>query len=110
MIPFFVVTWPPNLSSSDLFKGISGPDPDEKLAPNIIDKYRDARARKALYHVGCSHHLAADSSPCDTKHTIAPLLRPSLVKRGRISVKEHRCGGNHVGGELLLRCLGPLPL
>ena len=25
--------------SSDIFKGISGPDPDEKLAPNIIDKY-----------------------------------------------------------------------
>jgi hypothetical protein len=37
--PFFVVTWLPNLSSSDAFKGISGPDSDEKLVPNIIDKY-----------------------------------------------------------------------
>jgi hypothetical protein len=40
VVPFFVVTWPPNLIISDLFKGISGPDSDEKLAPNIIDKYR----------------------------------------------------------------------
>jgi len=39
VVHFFVVTWPPNLSSSDIFKEISGPDPDEKLAPNIIDKY-----------------------------------------------------------------------
>jgi hypothetical protein len=39
VVPFFVVTWPPNLIISDLFKGISGPDSDEKLAPNIIDKY-----------------------------------------------------------------------
>jgi len=39
VVPFFVVTWPPNLISSDTFKGISGPDSDEKLAPNIIDKY-----------------------------------------------------------------------
>ncbi len=38
--PFFVVTWLPNLSSSDTFKGIFGPDSDEKLVPNIIDKYR----------------------------------------------------------------------
>jgi hypothetical protein len=37
--PFFVVSWPPNLMSSDTFKGISGPDSDEKLVPNIIDKY-----------------------------------------------------------------------
>ncbi len=37
--PFFGVTWLPNLSSSDTFKGISGPDSDEKLVPNIIDKY-----------------------------------------------------------------------
>jgi hypothetical protein len=35
----FIVTWPPNLISSDTFTGISGPDSDEKLAPNIIDKY-----------------------------------------------------------------------
>ena len=34
-VPFFVVSWPPNLIISDIFKGISGPDPDEKLAPNI---------------------------------------------------------------------------
>ena len=33
--PFFVVTWPPNLSSSDMFKGIAGPDSDEKLVPYI---------------------------------------------------------------------------
>jgi hypothetical protein len=33
--PFFVVTWPPNLISSDPFKRISGPDSDEKLVPNI---------------------------------------------------------------------------
>src|SRR6266536_989605 len=39
MSPFFVVTWPPNLIISDTFKEISGPDSDEKLAPNIIDKY-----------------------------------------------------------------------
>jgi hypothetical protein len=39
VVPFFIVTWPPNLMSSDTFKGISGPDSDEKLAPNIIDKY-----------------------------------------------------------------------
>ena len=39
MVPFFVVTWPPNLMSSDTFKGIFGPDSDEKLVPNIIDKY-----------------------------------------------------------------------
>jgi hypothetical protein len=37
VVPCFVVTWPPNLMSSDTFKGISGPDPDEKLVPNIID-------------------------------------------------------------------------
>jgi hypothetical protein len=43
MSPFFVVTWPPNLISSDTFKGISGPDSDEKLAPNIIDKYKWTR-------------------------------------------------------------------
>ncbi len=35
MSPFFIVTWPPNLIISDTFKGISGPDSDEKLAPNI---------------------------------------------------------------------------
>ena len=35
VVPFFIVTWPPNLFSSDTFKGISGPDSDEKLAPNI---------------------------------------------------------------------------
>lgn len=40
VVPFFIVTWPPNLIISDTFKGISGPDPDEKLAPNIIDKYK----------------------------------------------------------------------
>jgi len=34
-----MVTWPPNLIISDTFTGISGPDSDEKLAPNIIDKY-----------------------------------------------------------------------
>ncbi len=39
VVPFFIVTWPPNLFSSDTFKGISGPDSDSKLAPNIIDKY-----------------------------------------------------------------------
>ena len=39
VVPFFVVTWPPNLIISDTFKEISGPDSDEKLAPNIIDKY-----------------------------------------------------------------------
>ncbi len=39
VVPFFMVTWPPNLFSSDTFKGISGPDSDSKLAPNIIDKY-----------------------------------------------------------------------
>jgi len=43
MSPFFVVTWPPNLTSSDTFKRISGPDSDEKLVPNIIDKYNRAR-------------------------------------------------------------------
>ena len=37
--PFFVVTWPLNLIISDTIKRISGPDSDEKLAPNIIDKY-----------------------------------------------------------------------
>ena len=40
VVHFFVVTWPPNLSSSDIFKEIAGPDSDEKVAPNIIDKYR----------------------------------------------------------------------
>ncbi len=35
VVPFFIVTWPPNLFSSDTFKGISGPDSDSKLAPNI---------------------------------------------------------------------------
>ena len=40
VVPFFIVTWPPNLFSSDTFKGISGPDSDSKLAPNIIDKYK----------------------------------------------------------------------
>jgi Integrase core domain len=40
VVPFFAVTWPPNLMSSDTFKGISGPHSDEKLAPNIIDKYK----------------------------------------------------------------------
>jgi hypothetical protein len=39
VVPFFIVTWPPNLFSSDTYKGISGPDSDSKLAPNIIDKY-----------------------------------------------------------------------
>src|SRR6266566_3957741 len=39
LVPFFRVRWPPNLSISDVFKGISGPDSDSKLAPNIIDKY-----------------------------------------------------------------------
>ncbi len=39
VVHFFVVTWPPNLSSSDIFKEIAGPDSDEKVAPNIIDKY-----------------------------------------------------------------------
>jgi len=52
MSPFFVVTWLTNLSSSDTFKGISGPDSDEKLVPNIIDKYnrfllgRETKARR----------------------------------------------------------------
>jgi len=41
--PFFIVTWPPNLIISDTFTGISGPDSDEKLAPNIIDKYTPVR-------------------------------------------------------------------
>jgi hypothetical protein len=45
VVPFFVVTWPPNLSSSDTFKGIAGPDPDEKLAPDIIDKYTSTRSQ-----------------------------------------------------------------
>jgi len=40
VVHFFVVTWLPNLIISDTFKEISGPDPDEKLAPNIIDKYK----------------------------------------------------------------------
>ena len=31
--------------SSDTFKGISGPDSNEKLAPNIIDKYSPALNR-----------------------------------------------------------------
>ena len=35
VVPFFIVTWPPNVFSSDTFKGISGPDSDSKLAPNI---------------------------------------------------------------------------
>ncbi len=39
VVPFFIVTWPPNLFSSDTFKEISGPHSDSKLAPNIIDKY-----------------------------------------------------------------------
>ena len=39
VVPFFIVTWPLNLISSDTFKGISGPLSDSKLAPNIIDKY-----------------------------------------------------------------------
>jgi hypothetical protein len=45
VVPFFIVTWPPNLISSDMFKGISGPDPDSKLAPNIIDKYKLPKAQ-----------------------------------------------------------------
>jgi len=45
VVPCFVVTWPPNLMSSDTFKGISGPDPDEKLVPNIIDKYTESICR-----------------------------------------------------------------
>ncbi len=47
VVHFFVVTWPPNLSSSDIFKEIAGPDSDEKVAPNIIDKYK--RAQSASY-------------------------------------------------------------
>ncbi len=43
VVHFFVVTWLPNLIISDTFKEISGPDPDEKLAPNIIDKYTGRR-------------------------------------------------------------------
>jgi len=39
VLPFFGVRWPPNLIISDVGKGISGPDSDSKLAPNIIDKY-----------------------------------------------------------------------
>jgi len=45
VVPFFIVTWPPNLFSSDTFKGISGPDSDSKLAPNIIDKYNRTYCR-----------------------------------------------------------------
>ena len=47
VVPFFIVTWPPNLFSSDTFKGISGPDSDSKLAPNIIDKYKWYNREKA---------------------------------------------------------------
>ncbi len=45
VVPFFIVAWPPNVFSSDTFKGISGPDSDSKLAPNIIDKYSRFQAR-----------------------------------------------------------------
>ena len=48
VVPFFIVTWPPNLFSSDTFKGISGPDSDSKLAPNIIDKYISVCSRIAV--------------------------------------------------------------
>jgi hypothetical protein len=43
VVPFFIVTWPPNVFSSDTGKGISGPLSDSKLAPNIIDKYTPSR-------------------------------------------------------------------
>ena len=51
VVHFFVVTWPPNLSSSDIFKEIAGPDFDEKVAPNIIDKYK------------CKHRMACARCP-----------------------------------------------
>jgi hypothetical protein len=60
LVPFFIVTWPPNLMSSDRFKGISGPDSDEKLAPNIIDKYMRSQTR-AILGLECSYVLISIS-------------------------------------------------
>ena len=53
VVPFFIVTWPPNLFSSDTFKGISGPDSDSKLAPNIIDKYNYCNLAEGSAHLLC---------------------------------------------------------
>jgi len=39
VVSFFIVKWPPNLMSIVRLKGNSGPKFDEKLVPNIIDKY-----------------------------------------------------------------------
>ena len=65
VVHFFVVTWPPNLSSSDIFKEIAGPDSDEKVAPNIIDKYIPGPD-----HSSGSFNLRCDARPLAYKMTM----------------------------------------
>ncbi len=38
VVSFFVIKWPPNLIGIATLKGNNGPESDEKLVPNIIDK------------------------------------------------------------------------
>jgi hypothetical protein len=74
--PFFVVTWPPNLSSSDTFKGISGPDSDEKLVPNIIDKYKGVfpETSKAIF--------VSKGGFCGQKQCAVTFLRQRSLESG----------------------------
>jgi NADPH-dependent 2,4-dienoyl-CoA reductase/sulfur reductase-like enzyme len=81
VVPFFIVTWPPNLFSSDTFKGISGPDSDSKLAPNIIDKYTvqqyvETRAPRSVVIIGGGY--------------IGMEMADALTRRGlTVTVVEH---------------------
>ena len=75
VVPFFVVTWPPNLSSSDSVKGISGPHLDEKLAPHIIDKHKsvprpraDERARGRMGLFAFSRGYYSPNGRCGRDH------------------------------------------
>src|SRR5438876_7872898 len=82
VVPFFIVTWPPNLFSSDTFKGISGPDSDSKLAPNIIDKYTEV-ARSITNSGGEAASFPANLANASAPHEIVERV---LSRFGRIDV------------------------